>query len=137
MSAAPPCRSPTRGTRAGPRGRLLDSRSCRYRTASCAAFLSAFLGRRPYLHGVAREEQVERPVDRHPYLALERRYPEQVVRPPQPPCREAGDLQAAQHRHALMLAEVRHLRDGGVCEGPQRLAVDRRDDVARDVYAFA
>src|SRR5581483_8503956 len=44
------------------------------------------------LHDVALEDEVERPVDRDPEAAIDRRQPEEVVAPPEEPADEAAHL---------------------------------------------
>src|SRR5205807_7314934 len=76
------------------------------------------------LDDVARKQQVERPVDGDANSSIERRQPQQVIRSPDPPRREARYLQTAEHRDGLPLAEIRHLSLHLIVERAQRLAVD-------------
>ncbi len=78
---------PLERSRAHPRRRLAPPLKCRGRTL-VRPFAVSRRARHADLHGVAREDEIERPIDRHADLALERRDAEQIVRPPQPPRRK-------------------------------------------------
>ena len=54
---------------------------------------------RPQVDGVAREKQVEGPVDRHPQFAFKAGQFHQVDGPPEPPGDEAGELETENLRY--------------------------------------
>ena len=81
------------------------------------------------LHGVAREQQIERPIDGNADFTFERGDAREVVRSPQPPRRETGNLESADHRDRAPFSEIRHLTDHREGERSQSAGCREHDRV--------
>src|SRR5579875_233257 len=91
-----------------------------------------------YLRDVAWKDQREKPVNRDAHLAIESRYAQEVVRPPQPPRGKTREHEAVRKADdPLLAAERRHRPERLPAERARPFSAQRSNDVLGQQRPFA
>src|SRR5205823_11805907 len=105
--------------------------------ASIDGAANLLASRKPQVSDVGRKEHSPGPLHEDPDLAPKRRHLRQIIRTPDEPCGEAGQLHSEDFGDAIHMADRRHRAERAMCKWPRWLPRKHAHQVCSEAAGFA